>query len=112
MQVLMRGSTSIPANGSVNNVIEGEIYDRSPWDADGAFFANGSATGLSASLFVGTMQIGNGLDLSDQNRVPIVPDDMVIQDWEAPDGDKITIPVTNSTGGILVAFWTVILQAV
>lgn len=111
MIVTMQGTTSVAANATNANVLTGQKYERPPFDAYGALYMTGSATGLFAELNVNSMAVSDEIALSAQNRVPLVPDDLQIGGWEAPGTGLIQLRVRNSTGGALTAFWKVLLES-
>jgi len=107
MKVVMQGATSVAANSTVNNVLSGEKYERPPGDALGALYATGSAAGLTCELNVNGAAVSDTLTVNTQNRLPVVPDDLVIDEWEAPQGGLIQLQASNSTGGALTFNWRV-----
>ena len=70
------------------------------------FGINGSATGLTASLFIGAETLAEGINVNIQNRFCIFPDDIICKDV-ANVGDKLTVKINNTTGGALNWFLTV-----
>lgn len=112
MKVLMQGSTSIAANSTNSNVVQGRRYERSPFPAIGTLYINGSAAGLVGELNVGGVSVSGPLTCNVQNRVPVVPDDLLVTDWEALPNSLIQVSITNTTGGALTAYWKVELQEV
>lgn len=112
MKVLMQGSTSIAANSTDSNVIKDRRYERAPFPAVGTLYINGSAAGLTAELNVGGHSVSDPVTVNVQNRVPVIPDDLLISDWEALPNALIQVSITNTTGGALTAYWKVELQEV
>jgi len=112
MRVVMQGSTSVGANTYDGNVLSAERYQQPPFNALGTLYVNGSATGLLAELNVGGISITPPVKVNAQNRSPVVPDDVLVSDWECLEGKNIQLTVTNTTGGALTAFWRVELEAV
>jgi len=109
-KVIMQGQTTVAANSTVNNVLTGQKYERSPVPALGVLFANGSAAGLQAELNVNGRSVTDQIQINTQNRLPVVPDDMAVDEWEAPEGALIQLKVSNTTGGALTFFWRIELQ--
>lgn len=103
----MQGSNSIAANTTNANVLTGQKYERPPGDALGSLYITGSAAGLEASLNVGGQAVTDTITVNTQNRLPVVPDDLMIDDWEAGEGSLIQLSVTNTTGGALTVNWRV-----
>lgn len=112
MKVVMQGSNSIAANTTNNNVLTGQKYERPPGSAIGALYLAGSALGLTAELNVGGNAVSDTLTVSAQNRLPVVPDDLAIDEWEAPEGELIQLKIANTTAGALTIFWRVELYEV
>ena len=112
MRVCMQGETSIAANSTDNNVLTDQRYERSPYNAMGTLYVNGSAAGLTAELNVGGVSVTPPVQCNTVNATPTVPDDLLISDWEAPMNAKIQLTIVNTTGGALTAFWRVELQEV
>jgi len=110
MKVVMQGSTSIAANSTNNNVLAGEKYERPPGDAYGACYITGSAVGLEAALNVNGLAVSDTITVNAQNRSPVVPDDLLIDTWQAEGGALIQLRVENTTGGALTVQWRVELE--
>lgn len=106
----MQNTTSVGANASVSNTLSGQLYERPPYNCYGTLYTNGSATGLFAQINVNSVAISDEVTMSAQNRVPVVPDDMLMAGWEAPQGGLIQLKFRNSTGGALTAFWKILLE--
>lgn len=112
MRVAMQGQTAVAANTTNNNVLTGQRYERAPFPCVGALYVNGSAAGLQAELNVGGVSITPPIVCNTVNRSPVVPDDMLIDNWEALPNALLQLSVTNTTAGPLTAFWRVELQQV
>lgn len=95
-------SVSVAANSTTENVLSGNRYERSPFGiALGALYCAGSAAGLVAELNVGGRSITPPNTVNAQNRLPVIPDDLLVDEWVAYGGELIQIRVTNTTGGAL-----------
>ena len=103
----MQDTISVAANSTNNNVIAGQKYERSPGDAIGAVYNTGSATGLRAALNVGGLAVSDTINVGAANRTPVVPDDLLVDDWDAPEGALIQLQVENTTGGALTYQWRI-----
>jgi len=112
MNVCMQGQIEIAANSSTDNVLTGQRYERAPWPALGSLYVNGSNDGLRAELNVGGVSITPPIVCNKQNRSPVVPDDILIGNWEVMPNALLQLTVTNTTAGALTAFWRVELQEV
>jgi len=94
-------ATLIVANTTNANVNAGRRFERAPALIRGKLFATGSAAGLTAELNVGGRSITPPTTVNAQNRLPVVPDDILVQDWYAAPGELIQVTVVNTTGGNL-----------
>lgn len=107
MRVVMQNSVSIGAGATNENVLSGQRYERSPFPALGGLYVCGSATGLTAELNVGGRSVTPPTAVNTQNRFPVVPDDSLVTDWEANEGELIQVRGVNTTAGALTLFWRV-----
>lgn len=105
MKVCMQNSVSVGANATNSNVLSGQRYERPPFNAIGTLYAAGSALGLTVEINVGGRSVTPAMGVGAQNHFPIVPDDMLIDGWEAVKEQLIQITVANTTGGALTFFW-------
>jgi len=109
---LMQGSTAIAANSTDNNVLDKQRYERAPGLCVGSLYVNGSAAGLYCELNIGGGSVSGPVLCNASNRVPVIPDDVLISGWLASPNAKIELSVTNTTGGVLTAYWKAELQLV
>lgn len=108
MVLAMQGKTSIAANTTVNNVCTGERYERLPFVRQVCdLLCTGSATGLKAELNVGGTSITPPVVIGVTNRVPLEPDDTLLEDWEGFAGQLVQLSATNTTAGALDFFWKI-----
>lgn len=110
MKVCMQNSVSVAANTTVPNVLTGQRYERPPFNAFGSLYAAGSAAGLTAEINVGGRSVTPPTGVNAQNRFPVVPDDLLIDGWEAVQDQLVQLTVVNTTGGALTFFWRVELE--
>lgn len=103
---VMTDSISVAANAISANVLSGLLYEFLPANSKVTLFATGSATGLRTTLNIGGEQIVDDSAISLQNRVPLIPDDLVVSDGGRR-GERMILKFRNTTGGALTAFWTV-----
>ena len=109
MQVVMQGTEVFAAAGTVQNALTGERYERPPFAAMGDLYMQGSAINLlTAEINVGGVSVSGQVNIGGQNRLPLVPDDLLVGDWEAPAGSLIQLRVTASAAAS--AFWRVELE--
>lgn len=93
-------TTTILANATNNNVNSGRTFERAPTLVQGRLYCAGSAAGLTCALTVGTQTVTPATAVNAQNRLPVVPDDM-LTDFIAQPGELIQITVVNTTAGNL-----------
>jgi hypothetical protein len=109
--VLTMGRVSvIAASTTVQNVCTGERYERSPFDAIGNLYVTGSgaaATALLSELNIGGVSVTPPTNVNINNRMPLVPDDILVTEFEVAKGDLIQLSVTNTTAGALNFFWRI-----
>jgi len=95
-------STSIPANGTVDNVLQGNQYEFLPFNALLEFAVVGALAGLLVDIYSGSDNLIESGDVSSANRSPIYPDDFTLNDV-ARAGERIKVRIRNTTGGAIVA---------
>jgi hypothetical protein len=110
MRVAMQDSASIAANTTNTSLLSGQRYERCPFDiALGGLYVTGSALGLTAELNVGGNSVTPPTKVNAQNRFPVVPDDSLIEEWQAMNGQLIQLTGVNTTAGALTIFWRIVL---
>lgn len=108
MKCMMMYEVSVPANSTVQNVVSGQRYERVPFQAAiGSLYATGSAAGLQCELNVGGNSVTPPIVVNTGNRVPLVPDDLCLDGWEAVQGQLIQLSATNTTAGALTFRWKI-----
>lgn len=104
-------SVSIAANATNDNVISGKRVSNVPPTApNGAMislYETGSAIGLRSSLWIGERNPKEEGQVNVQNRIPVVPDDIVIANEGGVRNEDIRLRVQNTTGGALIYFFRV-----
>jgi hypothetical protein len=109
MKVLMQGSEVFGAAGTVQNVLAGERYERPPFMAVGDLYGSASAINLVTSeLNVGGFSVTGQIEVGAQNRLPLVPDDLLIGYWPVEVGQLIQLRATASAAATF--FWRVDLE--
>jgi len=110
-KVAMQGATVIGAGATVANILTGQRYERVPFQgAMGTFYASASVAGVTCELNVGGRSITPPAEANAQNRIPIVPDDHLIDGWEALEGKLIQITAVDTAGAGATLFWKVELE--
>jgi hypothetical protein len=111
MIVTMQSQIAVAANATNANVLTGQRYERCPFQAGvGNLFCTGSAAGLQAELNIGGTSITPPTVVNVQNRLPVVPDDILVQGWEVLEGRLLQLTVVNTTAGALTFFWRIDIQ--
>ena len=112
---MIRKIVTIPASSSVDNLITGSIYEFLPWNAAinlGVTSETGAGPGdLLVTVNSGSDTVLEEAPVNNTNKMPIIPDDMDIQDVAAA-GERLVIKVRNTTAGDLDAFLLVQLSPV
>ena len=109
MKIVMQGSTVFAAAGTVLNALTGQRYERPPFDAVGDLYMAGTALATgTAEINVDGFSVSGVTNISGANRMPLVPDDLLIADWEAPGGGLIQLTIVAT--GAFTAYWKVILE--
>jgi hypothetical protein len=98
------GPLVIVANTTNPNVLQGRLLDRAPFLAAGTVYATGSNAGLQMTLTSGMDTVCRAIDINAQNRVPVVPDDVLVTDFICQPGAQLGLAVTNTTAGNLNVF--------
>lgn len=110
-RVTMQGTQATAAGATTPNVLTGQAYERAPFTGMCRVAIVGEAAGESrGSIFAGGRLIMQESPLSRQNRVPIIPDD-VVSSFRVNRGDQITIPIRNTGAGSNTIFWRVDIAA-
>jgi hypothetical protein len=112
MDLIMQDVTAVGANATNNNVVTGLRYERAPMDCMGQLYVNGSATGLKCELNVGGVAVTELIKVNAQNRLPVIPDDVLVPGFEVPAGALIQVKIQNVTAGSLDASWKVVLSPI
>lgn len=94
-------AVSVAASTTTENVLLGNRFERAPFLGKGRLYCTGSAAGLQAELNVGGRSVTPPTTVNAQNRLPVVPDDLLTDEWLVDKGELIQIRVQNTTGGAL-----------
>jgi len=98
---IKRVEVSVPANGQVDNVLSGSIYEFLPWDAQIQFANNAEAAGLQVTISTGTDLIQEEGPPKVSTEFPKINEDFDLADV-APAGERIVIKVRNTTGASVI----------
>lgn len=94
-------NVSIGANATVN-VLSGKRFENVGATGLLLLAQTGAAAGLEAEMFVADRNALEKGSVGAANRVPIIPDDVVVDDVECYLGEKIQLNIINTTGGAVV----------
>jgi len=100
---VMTDRQSVAANGTVPNAVTGKIHEFLQAPSRVRVYATASAVGLNVTVLVGSRSFMQDQEVSAQNRLPIVPDDWVV-DGGGVAGQRVVIQYRNTTGGAITAF--------
>lgn len=108
---LIQDQVSVPANGSIANVLAGSQYEFLPYDALVEFGMNASAIGLFVDVYSGADALAEAVQASSANRVPLYPDDFALKDVAAA-GERLKLRARNSTGAAITLFFAARIEPV
>lgn len=91
---------SVAANATSVNVYAGKQLEFPPRPSLVRIRVSGSAAGLNATLLVGGLTKIDDQPISNSNRWPILPDDLLTQE-NVPPGVRLILRFRNTTGGAL-----------
>ena len=114
---IFTSSISVPANSTIQNVLQNlgarvRTIQQNYRFARLTLFATGSATGLSLSFYVGSRNPIESSTVNTQNRIPVVPDDLVATDMYGTGNDQLQLQATNSTAGALTLFFRIEIEQI
>lgn len=107
---VMEVEVSVAANDTNENVLDGQRFERMPFDGFVSLLASGSAAGLRHELNVGGRSASPRMPVNTQNRSPVAPDDLIVSDIEVNMGELIQLTVANTTAGALTYRARVLLE--
>lgn len=87
----------IPLNSTVN-VLQAKRFENVARTGLLTLAHTGSADGLNAELYVSDRNSLEQSPVGAANRVPILPDDIAVDDVDAFQGERVQLNVTNTTG--------------
>lgn len=99
----MTDRQSVAANATVQNVFAGNLNEFLQANSLVNLYASAAAVGLNMTLIVGDEIFLDDQEVSAQNRMPLVPDDLVVQ-AAGFQGDRVIVRYRNTTGAAIVAF--------
>lgn len=90
---------SVAANSVSSNVLAGQLYEFLPRPMPVLLAATSSATGINCTFLVGGVAFVNDQPISQANRFPILPDDVVTAIRRAR--GRMILTFRNTTAGAL-----------
>lgn len=99
-------SFSVPANATTANLLAGELAEQLTAPSAVRLAAVAAAAGVFATFLVGRETVLDDQELSNANRFPVFPDDVVGEHGGFP-LDKLTLRLRNSTGAAIVTKYVV-----
>lgn len=100
--MVMTDVTTVPANSTTANLLAGKIAEFLAEDSVIRLFISAAAVGVFATLLVGDSTVVDDQEVSDSNRFPIKPDDLV-DEGAGFEKDRIILRLRNSTGAGIVS---------
>src|SRR5262245_20410974 len=98
-------NVAVAANSVSTNQVAGQLYEFLP--ARGVLLvlaAASAAVGVNVTLLLGSVAIVNDQPISQANRFPILPDDIVTAVKRA--AGRIVLTFRNTTGGAINVNWS------
>jgi len=101
--MVMTDRQSVGANATVVNALSGKIHEFLERPSKIRMYGTAAAVGLNMTLIVGNQTFMQDQEVNAQNRMPITPDDWVVDAGGKP-GDRIVLSYRNTTAAAIVAF--------
>lgn len=99
---LIKTVVSVPANGVVDNALQGNQFEFLPYNAMLEFGIVASAVGLLMDCYSGQDTLVEAGAVSPANRSPVYPDDYDLTDVAAA-GERIKVRLRNTTAAAITA---------
>ena len=99
----MTDRQSVGANATVVNALTGKIHEFLTRPSKIRVYGAASAVGLNFTFVAGNQTFTQDQEVSAQNRLPIVPDDLLVEAGGIP-GDRLVLSYRNTTGGAITGF--------
>lgn len=107
-----QGATSVAAGAINANVLSGENVEFIERPSRVLVLATAEAAGESRMQFkIGAREVIAESPMSRAARVPLKPDDVVVEEIAMP-GERLTLKLRNTGAGANVVFWAVEVQPV
>lgn len=96
---------SVAANATSTNQVSGQLYEFLQRPSSLVLAGTSSAVGINVTLLIGSIAVVNDQPISQANRFPVLPDDIVSRIRNAV--GRIVLTFRNTTGGALTLNWSV-----
>lgn len=105
MPRMQESNLSVAANSTSTNRIAGLTHEFLDRPASIVLAAAAAAVGVNASLLIAGVALVDDQAVSQANRFPVIPDDIVAS--EGPVAGRIILRFRNTTGGAVVVHWLI-----
>lgn len=105
MPRMQEGNLSVLPNSTSTNRVAGLTHEFLDGPASIVFAAAAAAVGLVCSLLVAGVAVVDDQSVSQANRFPIVPDDIVA--GENVNGGRLILRFRNTTGAAIITHWLI-----
>lgn len=105
MPRMQEGNLSVAANSTSTNRVAGLTHEFLDGPASIVLAAAAAAVGLTTSLLIAGTSMVDDQSVSQANRFPIVPDDIVCGENVA--GGRIILRFRNTTGAAIIVHWLI-----
>jgi len=103
---VMSGTVSVAADSVSANIFSGELFEFLSRNSRLTFRISAAATGIYGTITVGGVVVAAEALVSDSNRFPVVPDDVLLV-VGGRGGARLYATLRNSTAGAIVVEWVV-----
>ncbi len=100
---VMTDRQSVAANATVDNAVQGKLAEFLPENSLVSLYATAAVVGMNMSLIVGGEVVLDDQEVDAQNRMPITPDDFLVQGAGFA-GDRLILRYRNTTGAAIITF--------
>jgi hypothetical protein len=102
---MQEGNLSVAANATSTNRVAGLTHEFLDRPAQLVLASAAAAVGLNVSLLVAGVALVDDQSVSQANRFPIIPDDVIAS--EAVGGGRIILRFRNTTAGAIITNWMI-----
>jgi len=105
MPRMQEGNLSVAANSTSTNRVAGLTHEFLDRPATLILAAAAAAVGVNCSLLVAGVALVDDQAVSQANRFPLIPDDIVAS--EEVEGGRILLRFRNTTGAAVIVHWLI-----